>query len=186
MPEIHANQSANTPANPLGTARQRTFDWIDPKSIQAKVPGKTGLEFLKSLDPAHSAPIAECLDFQLTEVENGRVVFEITPAEYHYNPMGSMHGGVMCTLCDSATGAAVHSTLAAGMAYTSLEVKVNFLKAVTSKTGRLRCEGKVVSSGSRVAVSEARLTDASGKLYATANSTCLIFEMGAGTGKPNG
>jgi uncharacterized protein (TIGR00369 family) len=134
-----------------------------------------GLEYLRSLSAHASAPIAETLGFSLTEVDAGRVVFELEPKKAHENPMGTIHGGVIATLCDSAAGAAVHSTLEPGQAYTTLEVKVSFVKAVTAKTGRVRCEGTVVARGSRVATSQATLRDASGKLLAHATATCLIM-----------
>jgi uncharacterized protein (TIGR00369 family) len=143
----------------------------------------SGLEFLDSVKGARSAPIAETLDFRLTEVAEGRVVFEFEPAEYHYNPIGTVHGGMACTLCDSAMGAAVHSTLPQGSGYTSLEVKVNFLRPITAGTGPMRCEGEVISRGARVALAQARLLDAAGKLYAHATSTCMIFGPEAEGGK---
>jgi uncharacterized protein (TIGR00369 family) len=105
-------------------------------------------------------------------------VFDITPAEYHYNPIGSVHGGVYATLCDSACGCAVHSMLPAGAYYTSLDLATRFIRPVTTGSGRLLCEGTVTHLGSRTALAEARLTDASGKLYAHATSNCLIFRPG--------
>ena len=167
-----ADPVPDAPAQPL---RTRTFEWLDPATIAVAGRTMAGVDFLRSLQSDRSAPIAECLGFRLTEVDAGRVVFEIRPAEFHYNPMGTVHGGVVATLCDSAMGAAVHSTLPLGSGYTSLEIKVNFVRAMTAATGPVRCEGKVVSQGSRVATAEARLTDAAGKLYAHASSTCLIL-----------
>jgi uncharacterized protein (TIGR00369 family) len=135
----------------------------------------TGLEVLRSLPPDDGAPIASCLDFRLVEIESGRVVFELLPAEFHYNPMGTMHGGVPACLCDAAAGAAVHSMLPAGVGYTTLELKTNFLRPITTKTGLLRCEGRVDHMGSRTALATATLVDASGKLHAKATSTCLVL-----------
>ena len=135
----------------------------------------TGLEYLRSLDADSSAPIAATLGFRLALVEEGHVVFEIQPTQAHENPMGTMHGGVMATLLDSAAGASVHSKLPKGAAYTTLEIKVIFHKAPTARTGRLRAEGRVISFGSRVAAAEAKLTDEAGTLYASATSTCLIL-----------
>src|SRR5262245_55143612 len=149
--------------------RTRTFTWRDPAPTAAAGREKSGIEFLNMPGADRMAPVAECLDFRLAQAERGRVVFELTPAEFHYNPIGTVHGGVLCTLLDSAAGAAVHSMLELGSAYTTLEIKVNFLRPVTVATGPLRCEGTVVSFGSRVAVSEARITDATGKLYAQAS-----------------
>lgn len=156
----------------------RSFDYPDHRDTLARAHASGGLAFLRSIagaDRIQAAPVAQCLDFQLVEVDPGRVVFELTPQAFHYNPIGSVHGGVLATLCDSAAGAAVHSTLEAGETYTSLEIKVSFLRGVTVDSGRLRCEGTVMTRGSRIATSEAKLVDASGKLVAHATSTCLVM-----------
>ena len=99
----------------------------------------------------------------------------MTPGEQHYNPIGAVHGGIITTILDSVMGCAVHSTLPAGVGYTTLELKVNFVRAVTHRVGPLRCEGKVVHGGRQVATADATLTDLNGKLYAHATSTCMIF-----------
>jgi uncharacterized protein (TIGR00369 family) len=163
--------------------RTRTFEWQDPTAVAAHGRRLPGVQFLREIagrDRVQAAPVAECLGFQLVEVEEGRVVFELRPAEYHYNPLGTVHGGVIATLCDSAAGAAVHSALPAGVGYTTLEIKVSFSRPVTAASGLLRCEGTVISSGSRVASSQARLLDQAGKLYAHATSTCLLLQLEAG------
>ena len=108
-------------------------------------------------------------------VEAGRVVFTLTPAEYHYNPIGSVHGGVFATLLDSACGCAVQSTLPADVGYTSLDLSVRFLRPMSSDTGPVRCEGVVVSSGRRVALARASITDTIGRLLGEATSSCLIL-----------
>lgn len=156
--------------------RTRTFEWLDPARVVHLARSMAGVDFLRSVcdKQIEAAPLGQCLNFQLVEVEVGRVVFAIKPAEYHYNPIGTVHGGVLATLCDSAMGATVHSTLQKGEAYTSLEIKVNFLRPVTVDSGMLRCEGKLISRGSRIAVVTAQLIDETGKLYAHASSTCLI------------
>jgi uncharacterized protein (TIGR00369 family) len=115
------------------------------------------------------------MGFTLTDVQAGRAVFECEPSEAHYNPIGSVHGGVISTLLDSALSCAVHSTLPAGTGYTTAELKVNFVRPVTTGCGRLRAEGRVIHAGSRLATAEARLTDPAGKLYAHAVGTCLVF-----------
>jgi uncharacterized protein (TIGR00369 family) len=156
----------------------RTFQWQDPTEIAARAKDQAGLDFLRSIagrELLQAAPIAECLGFQLVEVDPGRVVFELLPAPYHYNPIGCVHGGVLATLCDSAAGAAVHSKLPAGVGYTTLEIKVSFLRAVTVATGLLRCEGTILAEGSRVMTSQARLLDAEGRACAHATSTCLVL-----------
>jgi uncharacterized protein (TIGR00369 family) len=115
------------------------------------------------------------MNIAIGEIEEGRVVFTVEPAEYHYNPIGMVHGGLACTLCDSAMGCAVHTMLPAGVGYTTLELKVNFIRPLTRETGLVRCEGTVIHAGSRSATAEARLYDAAGTLYGHATTTCMIF-----------
>ena len=115
------------------------------------------------------------MNFNLAELEEGRAVFTVEPAEYHYNPIGVVHGGVAATLLDSAMGCAVHSVLPAGAGYTTLEIKVNYVRAMTSETGEVRCEARVVHVGGRTATAEGRITDAGGKLYAHGTATCMLF-----------
>lgn len=119
--------------------------------------------------------IAHTLGFRLTEVEEGRAVFEGEPAEYHYNPIGTVHAGFALTLLDSAMGCALVTTLEADTPWTTLEVKANFTRALTSETGLVRCIGSVVHRGRRVATAEARLEDASGRLHAHGTSTILVL-----------
>lgn len=120
-------------------------------------------------------PIGETLAFELVEVDFGRAVFEGVPGRHAYNPMGTVHGGYAATLLDSACGIATASRLAAGEAFTTLELKVAYHKAMTERTGKVRAEGVVVSMGRRVAYAEARLVDESGKLLASATSTLLVM-----------
>lgn len=122
-------------------------------------------------------PIGETLAFALVELERGRVVFEGSPTRAVFNPIGSVHGGYAATLLDSACGCAVHSTLPAGQGYTTLELKVSYHRALSDKSGPVRAEGKLVSSGRRVAFSEARLVDSQGRLCASATSTLLLFPL---------
>jgi uncharacterized protein (TIGR00369 family) len=138
----------------------------------------TGLEQLRALMASGRRPgIAESLDFALVEIDAGRAVFEGTPGQHAYNPIGMVHGGYAATLLDSACGCAVHSRLAAGQSYATLELKVAYHKALTSQTGPLRAEGLVFTMGRRVAFAEAKLVDASGKLHASATSTLLVIEQ---------
>jgi uncharacterized protein (TIGR00369 family) len=141
--------------------------------------GNSGLEFLQKMGSGGlpRAPIGNLMGFVLIEVENGRIVFQGTPGAQHYNPSGSVHGGYAATLLDSAVGCAVHSTLPAGMGYTTLELKINYVRAMNEKTGPVRAEGKVIQAGRQIAIAEGRITDANGKLYATATTTCLIFPI---------
>jgi uncharacterized protein (TIGR00369 family) len=126
-----------------------------------------------------SVPIGHLMGFSPIEVEIGRMVFQGVPGPEHLNPMGSVHGGYICTLLDSAVGCAVHSTLPPGKGFTTLELKVNMVRALTPKTGPVRAEGKVIHVGRQTGISEGRLTDSSGKLLAWASTTCLIFDLPA-------
>jgi uncharacterized protein (TIGR00369 family) len=139
--------------------------------------GLSGIQQLRALIDFGKRPgIFVTLDLELLEVEVGTAVLAGTPGLHAYNPIGVIHGGYAATLLDSACGCAVHSRLSHLQAYTTLELKVAYHKAMTVETGRVRVEGKVLSMGGRAAFAEARLTDASGRLYASATSTLLIFE----------
>lgn len=145
--------------------------------VEEAAPGVSGLEQLRALLKMGRKPgIAESLKFQLVDIEDGRAVFEGEPDAHAYNPIGTVHGGYAATLLDSACGCAVHSKLAAGQGYTTLELKVAYHKAMTTKTGVVRAEGRVLTLGRRAAFSEAKLTDADGRLYASATSTLLIIQ----------
>lgn len=138
-----------------------------------------GLALFKGLVEGRfpAPPIAKVLGFTLTEVEFGRVVFAYTPVADHYNPLGTVHGGVAATLLDSVMGCCVHTTLKAGIGYTTVEIKVNYVRAMTDKTGPVTVEGKVINVGSRIATSEGKLYDGAGKLMAHGTTTCLIFPI---------
>jgi uncharacterized protein (TIGR00369 family) len=139
--------------------------------------GLDGLAQLRALMASGRKPgILRALDFEFVEVEEGRAVFAGTPGDHAYNPIGTVHGGYAATLLDSACGCAVHSRITATQAYTTLELKVAYHKAITRDTGALCAEGRVVSLGRRVAFAEAKLTDANGRLYASATSTLLVIE----------
>ncbi len=136
----------------------------------------TGVEQLRALmTSGNRSGIGKTMDFDLVEMEIGRVVFAGLPGRHVYNPIGTVHGGYAATLLDSACGCAVHSLLGADQAYTTLELKIAYHKAMTDQTGEVRAEGTVTSSGKRAAFAEAKLTDASGRLLASATSTLLIM-----------
>ena len=158
-------------------ARTRTYNWQDPM-IGAKIaPTMSGLEYMRAIVRGEiPRPLfVTTLGMEVQEVEEGRVVFSIVPADFHYNPIGVVHGGVACTPFDSAMGCAVQTTLPVGVTYTTLELKVNLVRPLTKDTGQVFCEGKVIYVGGRVATAEARLTDSQGKLYGHATTTCMIF-----------
>ncbi len=139
----------------------------------------SGFEFLQgilngSMPVAH---IGKTLNFFPVEGEPGRIVFQGTPGREHYNPLGSVHGGYFCTLLDSAVGCAVQSMLPKGFGYTTLEIKVNLIRAMTDKTGPVRAEGKVIQVGKQVGTAEGRIIDVHGKVYAHATTTCLVFAL---------
>jgi uncharacterized protein (TIGR00369 family) len=144
-----------------------------------QVAGKTGLEIFDAMLAGELPypPISETLDFFLVEKAFGRAVFQGKPSLKHYNPLGTVHGGWYCTLLDSALGCAVHTTMPAGRSYTTLEIKVNMVRALSVKVPLVRAEGKVVHSGRQSATAEGRLYDAAGKLYAHASTTCLVFDL---------
>jgi len=164
-----------------GSTREHRFEYTDPAIGAAAAERLSGLEFLQSLVDGATPrpPITAALDFTLTLAEPGRVVFEITPGEIHYNLTGSVHGGVFATLLDSACACAVVSLLPAGTASTSMDLTVKFLRPVTTATGRLYSEGTVTHLGGRTALAQARLTDETGKLYAHATSSVLIMRPSA-------
>lgn len=160
-------------------ARSRTFSWTDPAGNAALLGRRGGLALLRAMRDGElpAPPIMQMLDMEPEmEVDEGRVVVYLNPQEFHYNPLGTVHGGVLATLLDTATGCAVHSTLPAGFGYTSVDLSTKFLRPVTVRSGRLRCEGTVLSRGRRTALAEARLTDGDGRLVAYATSTCLLFD----------
>ncbi len=139
----------------------------------------SGFEFLQGILNG-SMPIAhigKTLDFFPVEGEPGRIVFQGTPGREHYNPLGSVHGGYFCTLLDSAVGCAVQSMLPKGVGYTTLEIKVNLIRAMTDKTGPVRAEGKIIQVGKQVGTAEGRIVDSNGKVYAHATTTCLVFAL---------
>ncbi|MGZ4507461.1 MAG: PaaI family thioesterase [Blastococcus sp.] len=162
--------------------RTRSYEWGDPLVSAAAVRTTAGIDVLRALADGElpAPPILATLGFELESVEPGRVVFAVDPAEYHYNPIGSVHGGVYATVLDSATGCAVHSLLPAGVGYTSLDLTVKFLRAVVVETGRVRCVGTVTHLGGRTALAEARLTDARDRLLATATSSILLIRPEGG------
>jgi uncharacterized protein (TIGR00369 family) len=142
----------------------------------------SGLDLLRGMMEGRypAPPIARLIGFELAEVDIGRVVFRGRPALEHYNPIGSVHGGYAATLLDSCMGCAVHSGLDAGIGYTTLEFKVNFVRAMTVDSGVVLAEGKVIHGGRQAAVAEGRLTDEVGRLLAHATTTCLVFPLGTG------
>ena len=156
--------------------RARTFTWEDPAEVNAHLRRLSGLEFLTRVVNGElpPPPMARLMNIRITEVDRGRVVFEGTPEEYHYNPLGVVHGGMAATLLDSALGCCVNSHLEAGDFYTTLELKVNYVRPITLETGPVRAIATTVHIGRSTAVVEGKVVDANDRIYAYASSTCLV------------
>ncbi|HEX3796304.1 MAG TPA: PaaI family thioesterase [Acidimicrobiales bacterium] len=161
-----------------GEERRKTVVWHDPMRTVAAGVSLSGLDFLRSIRDGATPPppMAALFGMQVREVDVGRVVFECDPDESTYNPVGTVHGGLVCTLADSVAGCAVHSTLEAGFVFTSIDITVNYLRPVTSQSGTLRAVGIVTKPGRRVAFASVEIFDGSQKLVATATSSCLVME----------
>jgi uncharacterized protein (TIGR00369 family) len=162
-----------------GAEQSRLLTWRDPITTQTTSASMPGLPYWRAVADGHlpPPPISELLRMGVVEVEHGRVIFTCTPDASMYNPLGLVQGGAVCTLLDTVSGCALHTTLPEGVSYTSVEIKVNYLRAVTVDSGTLTAVGTVVKAGSRVGFTEATVTDASGKLVATATSTLLVFDL---------
>ena len=157
--------------------RTRTVVWQDPVASAAEAVGRTGLEYMRAISSGEvpPPPIAVLMNMHPAELEEGRAVFEGTPGEEHYNPIAVVHGGYASTMLDSALGCAVHTTLPAGVGYTTQSLEVKFVRPITRETGLVRAEGTVLHKGSRQAVAAGNLTAANtGKLLATATATLMI------------
>ena len=162
-----------------GPARSRTVQWWDPSRTAAQATGRSGLEFMQALADGKipPPPIAMLFGMWPTRVERGLAQFECVPDESAYNPIGVVHGGLVCTLADSVAGCAVHTTLDAGIGYTSIDITVNYLRPVTVDSGTLVAVGRVTKPGRRVALAAAEIHDGAGRLVATASSNCLVFPL---------
>lgn len=155
---------------------EQTFSWVDPEQVLMENAALTGLQYMEGLRDGKipPPPIAVLMQFEPVHVEVGKVVFECKPSHAHYNPIGMVHGGLVCTVLDTATGCAAHSTLPAGVGYTSVEIKVNYLRPVLADTGVLIATGHVIKGGNRVIFAEGNVTTSTGDLVATATSTLLV------------
>lgn len=159
--------------------RQRTITWEDPLATAEQGRGLSGREFLEKIRSGAipRPPIAATLGMNLVEIGEGTAVFELLPDEHLYNPIGSVHGGVICTMLDSAMSCAVHTLIPAGRGYTTAELKVNFVRPITRDTPRVRAEAKIIHPGRQLATAEGRLVDERGRLYAHGTATCMIFDV---------
>lgn len=161
------------------TQHNTTIEWTDPAPALAVLPALAGLDFMKKVAAGElpGAPIASHFAMQVLEVDSGTVTFQCQPDNSHYNPIGMVHGGLVCTLLDSALGCATHTTLEAGTGYTSIEIKVNYLRPVTADSGPLICTGRVTKPGRRVVFAEGEVVDNQGKTVATASGSLLVFPL---------
>ncbi len=159
--------------------RKKTITWEDPKNSTRDAASISGLDYLKSIKKGiiNPPPVAMLVGYKISEVDNGYAVFELNPEEYHYNPFSTVHGGILSTLLDTTMTASVLSTLQKGISCSTVEIKVNFIRPVTSKTIVLRCEARPIHIGKRLATVEGRLKGNNGKLYAHGVSTCSIFKQ---------
>jgi uncharacterized protein (TIGR00369 family) len=164
----------------MSNERSRTITWQDPRALAKAGDGLSGMEYLQKIVSGElpPPPIGLLLNFRIAELSEGHAVFTVKPAEYHYNPIGVVHGGLAATLLDSAMGCAVHSTLPAGVGYTTLEIKVNYLRPMSAETGEVRCAANIIHVGRTTATAEGKIVDANGKLYAHGTTTCIIFRPG--------
>ncbi|MDE0729035.1 MAG: PaaI family thioesterase [Alphaproteobacteria bacterium] len=155
----------------------RTYGWADPRQTAEASQTMAGIDFLRAMMNGQLAQCAyqQTMDYDLVEVGDGRVMFAGKAAEYMLNPLGSVHGGYYAGMLDSALGCAIHSRLPAGQTYTTLEFKLNMVRAIPTDGRVIRAIGEVVHPGRKIATSEARLEDDGGKLYAHATCSCMIF-----------
>ena len=158
--------------------RVRTFTWSDPLETATAAASLPGIEAIRKIADGElpPPPIAQLLDFEISLVEEGHVIFAFTPAEWMYNPIGSVHGGVAATLLDSSLGCAIHTTLAAGRRYTTSDLQVRYVRAMSADSGRVLADSHVVHAGRKLATAEGRLyAEDGGKLFAHATTSCLIL-----------
>jgi uncharacterized protein (TIGR00369 family) len=169
--------SIQSTVTPNSMERTRTITWTDPQDAALKARHMSGMDYFNAIGRGEIAypPLLKTLDLKAVSIEKGVAVFAFEPQEFHYNTIGSVHGGVISAILDSAMGCAVHSLLEAGTGYTTLELKVNFIKAITIKAGLLKAVSKTIHAGKRTALVEAQLTDEAGTIYAHGTSTCLIL-----------
>jgi uncharacterized protein (TIGR00369 family) len=168
-------QAAAASANGSLKAPLAGYGVVSPETLK----GTPGLELLRGMIEGRfpAPPIAETLDFAVTEIDPGRVAFVGRPSKKHYNPSGTVHGGYAATLLDSAMGCAVHTQLRPGQGFTTLEIKVNYVRPMFDNIGEIRCEATVINLGKTVATAEGKVLDARGRLIAHGTTTCLIFDI---------
>lgn len=158
-------------------SRSRTITWEDPAQVASKAAHMAGIDVMRAIATGElpPPPMANLMNFTITDVQSGRVTFSCTPGEEHHNPLGVIHGGLLCTLLDTVAGCAAHTTLAAGVGYTSIEIKVSYLRPVTLGSGTLSAVGTVTKHGRRVIFADGLVIDGAGKPVASASSSLLVI-----------
>jgi uncharacterized protein (TIGR00369 family) len=177
--------TASTPE--WGGEQSRLITWRDPAATRTAATSMSGLAYWQAVAERRlpPPPISALMQMHVVDVQEGRITFNCQPDGSMYNALGMVHGGAACTILDTATGCALHTTLSRGVGFSTIEIKVNYLKAVTIASGTLTAVGTIVKAGSRIGFAEATLTDASGALVATATSTLLKLDLLSGAKPPN-
>jgi uncharacterized protein (TIGR00369 family) len=159
--------------------RTKTVQWSDPSEGAEAARALSGIEWLRAMArrEAPAPPLADVLGFKLEKIEEGEVIVTLEPAEYHYNPMGVLHGGMAATLFDSSLGCAVQTMLPPAHAAPTMQLQINYVRPVSVRTGKVYCSGRVIHLGKRSATAEGRLTDRNGKLYAHATGTFIVTPL---------
>lgn len=162
-------------------SRERSYTWGDPLALATAAQGLSGRDFLALVGSGELPvpPAGATTGIVPVDIGDGTVIFQLMPAEWHYNPIGSVHGGILATLADTALGCAIHTKLPVGTGYTSLDLTIKFTRAATLESGMLTCRGQVMSIGRRTGTAEARITDSADRVVAHAVATCLIMPGGA-------
>ncbi|WP_019010177.1 PaaI family thioesterase [Deinococcus aquatilis] len=179
-------QTEDKPAELTSSPRMRTYTWQDPLIGAGVASGLSGLEYVRGMARGEfpPPPIGQTMGFHILDeqdVQPGQVTFRLHPQEFHYNPIGSVHGGVYATLLDSALGCAIHTMLPAGVGYTTVDLAVKYLRPLRLGMGEVRAVAEVISVSRQVATASAQIVDEAGKIYATATTTCLILRGSTST-----
>jgi len=160
------------------TAGSRLIEWEDPATLAALGRDLSGLEFLTGIKDGRipQPPISKLLGFHFTHLEAGAVSLVLPIGAHLYNPIGSVHGGIAATVLDTVMGCSVHSMLPKGRAYSTLEIKINYLRPMTHALGEVKVEGRVVNLGRKAGFAEGKIMDGAGKIYATGTTTCAVWD----------
>jgi uncharacterized protein (TIGR00369 family) len=161
---------------------ERTYRWADPAEIATAAQGQPGIDLMRAMAEGRvpPPPVGSLIGVNGFTVEKGKVAMGFDPQEFHYNAMGTVHGGVIATVIDMVLGSAVHSTLKAGQGFTTLTLELKYHRAVTVKSGHLTATAEIVTRGREIVTAEAKLVDKNDRLFANATSTLMILRISAG------